>query len=154
MNPFPPIADILPHRGTMLFVDAVTSYSPEVTTCTFRPRADAWYADADGAMPAWLGIEIMAQTIAAHVALTAMTRGEKPKLGALLGSRDYRSNMPSYAAGTPLTITALLELRDASGLGAYECRIEADNSEISSAKLKVYEPDNFEQFLSTGKSAQ
>lgn len=153
MTSFPPIAEILPHRGPMLFIDAVTTYSPAVTTCTFQPQADAWYANDEGAMPAWFGIEIMAQTIAAHVALTSMAHGEKPKLGALLGSRDYRCTQPGYGAGTLLTITAELELRDDSGLGAYDCRIEANGKTISSAKLKVFEPENFEQFLATGKPA-
>jgi len=151
--PFPPITDILPHRGTMLFIDAVTDYSPTATTCIYQPHADAWYADGDSNMPAWLGIEIMAQTIAAHVGLNAIARGQAPKMGALLGSRNYHSQVATFVAYTPLTIYALLEFRDDSGLGAYECRITADGREIASATLKVFEPENFDQFIATGTQA-
>lgn len=153
MTAFPPITEILPHRGIMLFIDAVSHFSPEAAICTFQPQRNAWYINREGAMPAWFGIEMMAQSIAVHAALTAKSRGEQPKFGALLGSRDYHCTQPSYIAGAPLTITALQELRDDSGLGAYECRIEAEGQIISRAQLKVFEPESFEQFLATGKPA-
>lgn len=154
MNPpFPPITDILPHRGTMLFLDAVTELSPTAATCIFRPQAGAWYADDEGNMPAWMGIEIMAQTIAAHVCLNALARGDLPKMGALLGSRNYQSSVAVFVAGMPLKIGTALEFRDDSGLAAYECWIEADGRKIASATLKVFEPENFDQFIATGVSA-
>ena len=71
MNAWPPIEEVLPHRGTMLLLDAVEDYAPTHACCSYTPRADAWYADADRALPAWFGIELMAQTVAAHVGLTA-----------------------------------------------------------------------------------
>ena len=150
MTLLPAISDILPHRGTMCLIDQVSQYTPEATICLFTPSADAWYADAEGAMPAWFGLEIMAQAIAAHVSLTARQRGEPPKLGALLGSRDFSSQRASYPATIPLRITATLEYRDSSGLAAYACRIESEGREVSCAKLKVYEPEDFAQFIASG----
>ena len=91
MSAWPPIEDVLPHRGTMLLLDRVEAYAPTHVRCSYTPRADAWYADADGAMPAWYGIELMAQTVAAHVGLTARQAGRPPRLGALLGSRAFRT---------------------------------------------------------------
>lgn len=150
---FPPITEILPHRGTMLFIDTVTHFSSTGATCSYQPQENAWYADDQGNMPAWMGIEIMAQAIAAHVCMNAIARGEEPKMGALLGTRSYQSGVAAFAAGAPLSIEALLEFRDDNGLGAYQCCIEADGQKIASATLKVFEPKDFDQFISAGKTA-
>ncbi|MBS1197765.1 MAG: beta-hydroxyacyl-(acyl-carrier-protein) dehydratase FabA/FabZ [Proteobacteria bacterium] len=151
--PSPPITEILPHRGTMLFIDTVSQYSSTAATCTYQPQADAWYANEEGNMPAWMGIEIMAQAIAAHVCMDSIARGEVPKMGALLGTRSYQSSVVAFVAGTPLSIEALLEFRDDNGLGAYECCIEADGRKIANATLKVFEPKDFDQFIAAGKTA-
>ena len=92
----------------------------------------------------------LAQAIAAQVSLGAKLRGVEPKLGALLGSSNFRSAFAAFSPQTPLAITACLEFRDDSGLGAYECRIEVKGTEVASATLKVFEPENFDQFIATG----
>lgn len=148
----PPIADILPHRGTMLWQDAVLSHDDARAVCSYRVPENGWFVDTQGAMPAWLGIEVMAQAIAAHVALKAIRRGLPPKRGALLGSRDFASQLPAFPAGSTLMTTVDMEFRDESGLGAYQCRICIGETEVASAKLKVYEPDDFEQFLAAGST--
>ncbi|MBN3815024.1 beta-hydroxyacyl-ACP dehydratase, partial [Paraburkholderia sp. Ac-20347] len=86
---FPPIDAIIPHRGTMLLLDAVCACSDESLSAEASVRADAWYADAQGAMPAWIGIELMAQAIAAHVGLLSMRAGKAARPGVLLGTRRF-----------------------------------------------------------------
>ena len=54
----------------------------------------------------------------------------------------------AFAAGTTLIVEAHLDYRDESGLASYQCRIAADGEEFASARLSVYEPDDFAQFLS------
>lgn len=144
------IENILPHRGTMLFQDEVRRYTEQETVCAFTIPANGWYADATNAMPAWLGVEIMAQAVAAHVALTAIRAGRNPKPGALLGTRDFKSSLPAFPAGKTLITRAVMEFIDESGLGVYQCHIAIDDQEISTATLKVYEPDDFDHFLATG----
>ncbi|HRE17919.1 MAG TPA: hypothetical protein PLW86_12785 [Rhodocyclaceae bacterium] len=146
----PPIADILSHRGTMLWQDAVLSHDDTRAICRYRIPENGWFVDAEGAMPAWLGIEVMAQAIAAHVAMRAIRLGLPPKRGALLGSRDFTSHCSAFPAGSTLLTTVDMEFRDESGLGAYQCSIRIGDAEVASAKLKVYEPDDFEQFLAAG----
>lgn len=142
----PPIENLLPHRGTMLLLDAVTAWDAESATATATARADAWYAEPAG-MPAWIGIELMAQTIAAHVGLSARSRGEEPKQGVLLGTRAYQVTMAHFPAGESLTVTTKLILRDASGLGAYDCVITRHGQSIAQATIKVFEPEDFAAFL-------
>jgi predicted hotdog family 3-hydroxylacyl-ACP dehydratase len=148
----PPIEDILPHRSPMLLLDRVLDFNAETATAEYTPRKDTWYADASGNMPAWIGIELMAQTIAAHVGLTKRSEGASPKQGALLGTRRYSATQPAFVAGQPLRISTKMIYRDASGLGAYDCSITSGIDAVASATLKVYEPDDFQSFLQASLS--
>jgi predicted hotdog family 3-hydroxylacyl-ACP dehydratase len=110
-------------------------------------RADAWYADADGAMPAWIGIELMAQAIAAHVALLAMRGGGRARPGVLLGSRSYKALQPSFAGGAQLSIHVAELLRSEEGHGAYECTIRHGDASCAEAVIKVFQPRDFQSFI-------
>ncbi|KLU21175.1 beta-hydroxyacyl-ACP dehydratase [Caballeronia mineralivorans PML1(12)] len=146
---FGPIETILPHRGTMLLLDRVSDCTDETLTAYASVRADAWYADADGAMPAWIGIELMAQAIAAHVGLLAMRAGGRARPGVLLGSRRYEAHIPAFARGAQLRIEAkeLLRGDDGQGHGAYECAIHHDSVCCAEAVIKVYQPADFQSFI-------
>jgi len=143
----PPIEELLPHRGIMLFIDRLLEFDGARATAECTPRAGAWYADGHGDMPAWIGIELMAQTVAAHVGLQKRALGLPAKHGALLGTRRYASAVASFRAGAALEVRVAERVRDASGLGAYDCSIAREGSELASATVKVYEPDDFAAFL-------
>ena len=142
-----PIETIIPHRGTMLLIDAVNTFSEEALSARATVHADAWYADVDGAMPAWIGIELMAQTIAAHVALLAMRGGGQARPGVLLGLRSYRALQPSFAGGAQLLIHATELLRSEEGHGAYECTIHHGDVCCAEAVIKVFQPRDFQSFI-------
>ncbi|MBT2790886.1 MULTISPECIES: hotdog family protein [Paraburkholderia] len=142
-----PIEAIIPHRGTMLLIDAVTAFDEQTLSARATVHADAWYADAQGAMPAWIGIELMAQSIAAHVALLAMRGGGRARPGVLLGSRSYKALQPSFAGGAQLLIRATELLRSDEGHGAYECTIHHDDVCCAEAVIKVFQPSDFQSFI-------
>jgi len=142
-----PIEAIIPHRGTMLLIDAVTAFDEQTLSARATVHADAWYADAQGAMPAWIGIELMAQSIAAHVALLAMRDGGRARPGVLLGSRSYKALQPSFAGGAQLLIHATELLRSDEGHGAYECTIHHDDVCCAEAVIKVFQPSDFQSFI-------
>jgi predicted hotdog family 3-hydroxylacyl-ACP dehydratase len=152
---FGSIETILPHRGTMLLLDGVSACTDETLSAYASVHADAWYADADGAMPAWIGIELMAQAIAAHVALLAMRAGGQARPGVLLGSRRYEAHVPVFARGARLRIEAKELLRGEEGHGAYECSIHHDHEHdqnrgsvcFAEAVIKVYQPADFQSFI-------
>lgn len=144
---FAPIETILPHRGTMLLLDKIGACTDEALTAHASVRTDAWYADADGAMPAWIGIELMAQAIAAHVGLLAMRAGGKARPGVLLGSRRYEAHSPAFAPGAQLRIEAKELLRSDEGHGAYECAIHHGRVCCAEAVIKVFQPADFQSFI-------
>jgi predicted hotdog family 3-hydroxylacyl-ACP dehydratase len=144
---FPPIESIIPHRGTMLLIEAVTSYGDETLTAHASVRPDAWYADERGAMPAWIGIELMAQGVAAHVALLAMRAGGRARPGVLLGTRSYKAHVSAFARDARLTISVQEVLRSDAGHSAYECTIDHDGARYADAVIKVYQPGDFQTFI-------
>ena len=113
-------------------------------------HSDAWYADADGAMPAWIGIELMAQAIAAHVGLLSMRGGNPARPGVLLGSRRYDAHTPAFARGALLRIEVKELLRGDEGHGAYECVIQHDGVVAAEAVIKVFQPRDFHSFIEEG----
>lgn len=143
----PPIEDLLPHRGSMLLLDRISHFDADTACGEYRPRADAWYANHEGNMPAWIGLELMAQAIAAHVALLRRHHGPPPRQGVLLGTRRYASSAQDFKANSILRIHVRMILCDTSGLGAYDCHIESENEELATATLKVFEPEDFHTFL-------
>jgi predicted hotdog family 3-hydroxylacyl-ACP dehydratase len=143
-----PIEALLPHRGMMLFLDAVHAFDEQSLSASARIRGDAWYADETGAMPAWIGIELMAQAIGAHHALRSLRDGQAPRPGVLLGSNRYLAHQPRFAPGAALHIHVSVLLRSEAGHGAYECAIRQAEHLCAEAVIKVFQPDDFQSILS------
>jgi predicted hotdog family 3-hydroxylacyl-ACP dehydratase len=149
----PPIEELLPHRGTMLLLDRVLAFSAQDITAECTPKREGWYADARGNMPAWIGIELMAQAIAAHVGLIKRSEGKPVSPGVLLGTRRYAPARAAFPAAQPLLVASSISFRDESGLAAYDCRIEAAGERLVEATLKVFEPADFQAFLQAAGAA-
>jgi len=142
----PPIEEVLPHRGIMLLVQRVVAWDAEHAAVAASAQRDAWYAE-DGDMPSWIGIELMAQAIAAHVGLIARSQGRPPQRGVLLGTRQFRASRTRFPAERELLVSARVSYRDESGLGSYDATIDLDGAELATANVTVYEPPDFEAFL-------
>jgi predicted hotdog family 3-hydroxylacyl-ACP dehydratase len=157
---FPPIESLVPHRGTMLLIDAVCACSDSHITVLARANRHAWYADENGAMPAWIGIELMAQAIAAHAGLLATRTENRARPGVLLGANHYEALVSAFAPDSHLAIHATELLRSEAGHGAYECVIETledtyegtreqarEAQRVAQAVIKVFQPADFQAFI-------
>jgi predicted hotdog family 3-hydroxylacyl-ACP dehydratase len=144
---FPPMAELVAHRGDMLLIDRVLAADGTWIKVAAHADPQAWYAQADGAMPAWLGIELMAQAIAAWAGLQGWRLGQPAKKGFLLGTRNYISRQPAFAPGSELEITASETFREDNGLAAFDCTLAMAGETLAEAALKVFEPNDFEAFM-------
>lgn len=145
-----PIEELLPQQGIMRLLDCVHAWEPDSIVASATCDPSAWYADDVGGMPSWLGIELMAQAIAAHVNLLSRQQGNSIRRGVLIGTRGYCADPTRLSRDTRLTVRANVVFRDDSGLGAYDCSIESGTDTIAQATIKVFEPDDFEQFVRQG----
>lgn len=150
----PAISTLVPHSGAMLLLDRVLDVDTESLRAEVAIRADSMFCDG-AQVGGWIGIEYMAQAVAAHAGYCAVLRGEAVKVGFLLGSRRYQCSAAAFAVGTVLQVVVERVLQGENGLGAFECRIEdgtagADGTEralMASAVVTVFQPANVDEFL-------
>jgi predicted hotdog family 3-hydroxylacyl-ACP dehydratase len=145
---YPDIATLVPHDGQMILLDRVLAADVE-SLCAEVVITPASVFAADGGVGAWVGVEYMAQAIAAHAGYLARLRGEPVKIGFLLGSRRYLCSVPQFASGSVLKVFVQRALQGDNGLGAFECRIEdaAGGAVLATATITVFQPDNVNDFL-------
>jgi predicted hotdog family 3-hydroxylacyl-ACP dehydratase len=147
VDTFPPIEDVLPHRGTMRLLNEIVFCTDDALAAHAMVDSGAWYRDAQGAMPAWIGIELMAQAIAAHVGLIAMRAGARARPGVLLGASRYEAHESAFPPGAQLRVEAKELLKTEQGHGAYECTIATAGRCLAQAVVKVFQPTDFQAFI-------
>ena len=125
----------------MVLLDRIVSYEEETLLAEVDISEDSMLC-AEGGVPGWVGIEYMAQAVAAHAGVQARLRGESPEIGYLLGTRSYKCALPAFPVGQTLRIY-IESLFVEMGLGAFACRIEMDET-IASANINVYQPTDGE----------
>jgi predicted hotdog family 3-hydroxylacyl-ACP dehydratase len=144
-----PIADLLPHRGTMLLVERLLEEEAEAVRVQATVRREQPFVREDG-LPAWAGIELMAQAIGTWAGLQRLRRGEKVQLGFLVGTRRYDCAVPVFAIGERLEVTARLELLADNGLAVFVCAIWRGGELAAQAQLNVFQPHDVERYLREG----
>lgn len=140
-----PIDELVPHSGTMSLLDKVVNHGEDWLTAEVTISPDTLFL-SNNAVPAWVGIEYMAQTIAAFAGILAKTHQQDVKLGFLLGTRKYSTSISSFPIGTRLLIRVEKELQSDDGLGVFNCSITADSISVN-ARLNVFQPKDAEQFF-------
>lgn len=137
---FPPVAELLPHAGRAILVDELRTETAHGVVAAARiRRTHPWFSAELCGVPNWVGIELMAQTIALHAGLVARRAHDRPRVGYLLGTRRYTAAVPSFAEGAELEIRVERLYLDDSGLGAYDCAITNDGARLASATLTVFQ---------------
>ena len=123
MSAWAPLAELLPHAGRMRLLDRVEEHDGEHTICRVLPSASTLFQDGDGRVPAWVGIEYMAQCAAAHGGLLARVHGARARPGLFVGSRRLVFRCDGFAPDVALRVRA----RHAAGHGrtlAFDCAVE------------------------------
>lgn len=146
-----PIIDIVPHAGPMCLLDRALEADADSLVAELAIRPDNPFMQAEG-VPGWVGIEYMAQAIAAWAGWQARLHGQPPKVGFLLGSRRYNCTRSWLRTGDNLHIEILRQFQSDNGLGQFDCRISCAGELIADAALTVFEPADTRQFLMSNES--
>ncbi|HYB99543.1 MAG TPA: hypothetical protein VEC57_10480 [Candidatus Limnocylindrales bacterium] len=146
---YPPVAELLPHRGPAILLHRVLRHDERETRCLVRVDDSTLFARADGSVPAWIGLEYMAQTVAAHGGLLDRAAARPPRPGLFLGSRRLAFAVDRFEAGTVLEARAR-HLRGNAQMMAFDCSLLArdGDSVLVSGILNVYLVDSFEALTS------
>ena len=138
---YPPIASLVPHAAPMLLLDRLGEATATTARCEVRVGATlALFLREDGALPGWVGIELMAQTVAAWSGYQGHQRQEEPQIGLLLGARKYQCHLARLPAGSLLTIDCEQLLQDGA-LASFQCYLRCDGELVAEARLSTIQPD-------------
>ena len=139
------VEDLVPHAGRMSLLDRICGHGEGWLGAEVDIEPDSMFAEARG-VPAWIGMEYMAQTIAAYSGLQERFAGNPPKIGFLLGTRKYTCSEAWFPLGQTLTVRVELEVEAANGLKAFSCELQGGDI-TASATINVFQPEDAEEFL-------
>jgi|SRR5476649_935982 len=136
----------LPHAAPMILLEQVCEIGADHARCrvtvgpggVMRP-----FLTADGHLPGWYAIEMMAQTVGVWSGWHGRRRGEPPRAGLLLGARALNCERPCFVAGSVLDISINLLLQD-DRIGSFDCVIRDAEDILATGRLTTYQPDDNE----------
>ncbi|NCT82755.1 MAG: hotdog family protein [Comamonadaceae bacterium] len=141
----PRIAELVPHDGAMCLLDRLLAVEGDRLVAEVVVPEQGLFS-RDGSVGGWVGVEYMAQAVAAWAGWQARQAGQAPRIGFLLGTRRYRS-VPRFAAGQCLQVQVQRSYQADNGLGQFDCRISAAGAELASAQITVFGPEDPNAFL-------
>lgn len=144
------LSDLLPHKPPMVLLSDFVHADTEHVVCRVNIEAQSPFFDAQiQGVPVYVGIEYMAQTVAAYSGAQSHRSGQSPKVGFLLGTRKYHAQASFFELGQQLAVQATKVIEDSSGLSVFDCEItDVQSSQLLvSAKLNVFQPDDVTNWL-------
>ena len=145
------VAEILPQGGRMRLLDELLDHGPEHVTCGVTLHSGSMFCDGAHGVPAWVGLEYMAQTCCAFSGVEEVRAGLEPSIGLLLGTRSYRCEVEWFPVGATLRVHADLLMRDETDLVAFACTIHDGNRELARGDIKAYRPKNVLDLLGVNR---
>jgi predicted hotdog family 3-hydroxylacyl-ACP dehydratase len=136
-----PASKFVLHRESMLLIDRLVDVTPESGLCEWRVSDSNAFLVPDIGVPAYVGVEYMAQGVAAFAGARARVRGYSPPLGFLLGTRHYQSRIQYFKIDETYQMACTELMRDSAGMGSYDCEILHQGSVVVTARLTVLEKE-------------
>ncbi|MGA7710626.1 MAG: hypothetical protein WCA81_01895 [Rhizomicrobium sp.] len=145
-----PLDELIAHRPPMLLLDRVISVSDSEAVAELTVRRENPLFVVGRGVPAYVGLELMAQTIALIDGARCKRTGLPPRIGFLLGCRRYSANCAEFALGARLV--CIVQMVFSGGdMYSFEGRIEdGEGHALATAILTVYAPRNPQAFLKDG----
>ncbi|HET8553656.1 MAG TPA: 3-hydroxylacyl-ACP dehydratase [Rhodanobacteraceae bacterium] len=138
---FPSPVELLPHTGSAVLIDEILEDDDDGIVAAAAITAAHPFFVAGRGVPVWVGIELMAQAIAAHSGLVGRRAQRTPRRGMLLGTRRYQGHTPWFAEGARLSIHAAVTFGQEGGMAACACRIDSDGKVLAEATIIIIEED-------------
>lgn len=128
----------------MVMLESIHQLAADHVICSVRVSNQgvlAPFLDQQGDLPAWFGLEIMAQTVGVSSGAQATSQhfaDVQPAMGMLLGTQAYKTSIPSFKSGALLTCEAKLLQRSGS-LSSFECTLKEGSEELASARVNTWQ---------------
>ena len=104
-------------------------------------KASPFYEQTLGGVPSCVTLEYMAQTMALLVGLRDRRRGQKPRIGFVLGSRKLETRLPFFRDGERYRISTTCTYEDES-FGSFDCTIsDSRGKTVATATMTAFQPE-------------
>ncbi|WP_263079564.1 hypothetical protein [Endozoicomonas sp. Mp262] len=142
---------LLPHEHPMILIDSVIDCGSDYLIAEVRPAVGKPFANDNGCVPSWVGMEYMAQAIGAFAGVQAQRAGEPISVGFLLGTRAYTIGIDQFETGHIYRIR-VQQLYQDNGLSAFECSISLEGGvSLATATINTYQPEHLEDFMEASR---
>lgn len=148
MVPACPLEELLPHSGPMILIDEVLDAGEGWALAAVRVGEDSLFYQAGLGVPAWVGIEYMAQTVALYAGICAKQAGAEIRIAFLLGTRRYRTMTDYFGLGCLLRVSVHEEWQDGQ-MAVFDCQIHGHEGDrqLAEARLNVFQPEDPVAFM-------
>jgi predicted hotdog family 3-hydroxylacyl-ACP dehydratase len=145
------LSQLIPHQPPMRLLDTLVSSSERDIEVTAQiTTANAFYDPESQAVPAWTGIEYMAQTAAAWVGLQDLNAGKTVEPAFLISSRQYTAHCAQFALGQTLRVWVHAHLIEGP-LVAFNGAIKHNETLLAEAVFTAYRPDDVAAYLAAAE---
>lgn len=142
MSYLSPVA-YLPHDAPMLLLETVESVTDESAVCRVNVSSQsvlAPFLNADGDLPGWYALELMAQTVGVWSGWHRHQQGQSSiALGMVLGARELVCAEGRFPANSALTVTVKLLMQD-ERFGSFECAITSNETTLATGRVNTFQP--------------
>ena len=144
------VDDLVPHSGLMSLLDRIVDYGDDWLEAQVDISDNSLFLEAQG-MPALVGLEYLAQTIAAFSGVEEQLKGGSPKLGFLLGTRKFVCSTDYFQLGQTITLKVQREMKAENGLHVFQCVLSGKGLSAT-ATINVFQPEDANTFIKEAKA--
>ena len=151
---YPAMEQLLPHRPPMILLDRMVAAKDKESTCEVTIGLQTLFLETSG-VPSYVGIEYMAQAVAAHGGYNSYQAGEPIDVGFLLGTPRLQSFCRFFEVGQTLRVHVTHIWGDHE-LMRFQCTITnaSTGTLLQQADLNVFKPKNLQVVLHEAANAE
>jgi predicted hotdog family 3-hydroxylacyl-ACP dehydratase len=144
---YPPIEQLLPHRPPMILIDRLIEATDTGGTCEVTIGPQTLLLEPQG-VPAFVGLEYMAQAVAAYGGYKSYLAGEPIAIGFLLGTPHMQTYCQFFDWGQTLQIQ-VTHVWGEHELMQFHCTIQDAQTRklLQQAELNVFKPQDLQSYL-------
>lgn len=142
------ISTFVPHRAPMILIDELVIHQENsLETLTQITTASAYFDPKLQGVPNYVGIEYMAQSIAALAGVEALLRDDIVRVGFLLGTRKLAMQIEHFELGKAYRTRVERLYQEETGLAVFDCQIFEQHTLVAQANVNVFQPQDTQAYI-------
>ncbi|MCE9680357.1 hotdog family protein [Shewanella sp. AS1] len=143
------VADYIPHRKPMILIDLLLEHQEDtLLTQTCISENSAYFDTKLAGVPNYVGIEYMAQSIAALAGIEAKAALQPIRIGFLLGTRKLKFDIDTFIQGETYQTRVSRLYQEDNGLAVFDCQILHQGKIVAQANINVFQPQDTQAYIS------